>query len=609
MEDNTIIKISDIYDGVIDAEQEDEIRFSKKYYHEPVNVKLEDIIEKENTEEKYFIIGNKGVGKSALIKHIKCLLKEKNSDAILSQILFKKHYQSSVRNRSEKFLTTICIDDEIVSWKSYKNLWLLYMYVIIIMDNEQSNYLMFDDDDDWKNFKQKVYNVAIPLKIVESQNIIRMLEIPTNKILYDPSFDLSTNIATSTALDEEDFEDEFETIIYRISALFVQLKKKSDVPYYLAIDELETNLDNPKYMRDLNMIVGWIQAAFTLKKYISVSRIQNMKVILSIRSEMLKAIEKEIIGIELNKIYNPYRIDISWKIKTNDFEADPLFGIWLNRISCALNEKHICMNKKEIYDNYFDSTVGSEDMYSFIMNRTWYKPRDIVRFMTLLKSKGAEQSKYTRGMFYEMLEQYSKDSWLEIQEEMSAMHSNELIKYINTIFTDYEKSYFYKSHLTERLGKLGLLKLINITELLSILYDYGIIGTQIISTKNTRNIRWKHKGNDFEDNPNQMYIIHPALTYNFNIVKIYEDQIYKYDILDVSLTCRIQRVTEKNVCVTFAWEGNIHQGKIAKKYLKNNIGDIHKYYIKNRPISAYISSRAGKTFDKYSQMWIMTECR
>ena len=56
---------------------------------------MEDIIK----GDKYYIIGNKGTGKTALLLYISNYLVKNDSDAICSTILFKSDY-----NKTESFI-------------------------------------------------------------------------------------------------------------------------------------------------------------------------------------------------------------------------------------------------------------------------------------------------------------------------------------------------------------------------------------------------------------------------------------------------------------------------------------------------------------------------
>lgn len=97
------LRVKEIYAGKLDARYEDLVLFENTNMILPPNLNMEDIIK----GDKYYIIGNKGTGKTALLLYISNYLVKNDSDAICSTILFKSDY-----NKTERIRLVYCIIDK-----------------------------------------------------------------------------------------------------------------------------------------------------------------------------------------------------------------------------------------------------------------------------------------------------------------------------------------------------------------------------------------------------------------------------------------------------------------------------------------------------------------
>ena len=128
-----------------------------------------------------------------------------------------------------------------------------------------------------------------------------MSEIPQT-IYFDLSKD-KWNIAVSDERipipkDEEAIElIQFNRAIKYVDKLFSSLTRTS-VPYCMCIDELETSVSCKNYLRDLQMIHDWMEVVWYFNTAIKKCKYGQMKIILSVRQEIVLGIERQLVGDE-----------------------------------------------------------------------------------------------------------------------------------------------------------------------------------------------------------------------------------------------------------------------------------------------------------------------
>ena len=84
----------------------------------------------------------------------------------------------------------------------------------------------------------------------------------------------------------------------------------------------------------------------------------------------------------------------------------------------------------EIYRRWFPELIHELEPASYILNNSWYKPRDMIRLIMCVKnSMYNDRSTFTENVFDSIAKTYSEDSLQEIKEEMRALYTSEEIDY------------------------------------------------------------------------------------------------------------------------------------------------------------------------------------
>lgn len=596
------IPISEIPVGSLDARYNNINLFKDSYMIFP-NERIIDAILKG---DKYYIDGNKGTGKTALMLYLSNQITEEDPNALCSTILFKTGYSPIQRYEIESFerkkIDTLDIRDiEVNSLLDFQNIWKLTIYLKMVSDNHNNGYIFFEEDTNWHAFEDLILRLSNTADVGIKERLSMRKTIPKHITVEKDLIGLSiseeqVNFQSATQIELSNFDKAIQIAEY----LFLHLSR-TNTKYYIFIDELETYCAAPCFMRDLHMIHDWIEVTWLLNCQIKEANYKNMKIVLSVRSEILAAIARNLCGDELNKKIGSYKISIDWRSKYDKGINSPLFCIWLRKI---INAYHFPegINNLSIRRAWFPSLIGTDDTIEFILNRTWNKPRDIVRFMSIAKDCASNEYTYTESLIYKVLEEYSKESKKEIVEEMSLVYNPSDIDLIFSSLQDFKVSFSfeeYRQYISENFMENHIFY--DIDKLLFDLYRFGIIGCESNSSNETT---WHHLGDPYiPGNHRLIYTIHQALRPVLGLEQMINDGINIYEIIANPLECEVTRTNKSFVYVTFMFNSQKHEGAIhVSKWGANRfIEDISKYVKKGQVTTAYVLN-----YDKKHRNWNLT---
>lgn len=493
------ITIKDIYSGKPDAK--DEINFDGlsgfiKTFIVPQNINLDSLLKGNHC----FISGYKGTGKTALLFYLDNLIRENDSSACSSFIFFKEEFAELKKEEFDKFskrgLSSITIDkDTLLKNSEFEYIWRWLFFKRIVADNEEFNCGLFVDNEEWSDFVKVVFKIKGPVNIKKSV-------IPNRVKLAIPYTDSTgTSIAPEMEVDlsRDSKENNYSSFIKLVDDAEVALSKvtKTDIPYHIFVDELEAYYgDQEVFKRDLYLIRDLI---FTVKRFntiFSSSNLSNIKIICSIRSEIVNAISRFIVTKELNKVISGFEIPLKWNYNNTNSFSHPIMQILLRRIAISESEDDDrYRSDKEIIAQWFPETIHDIEPSNYVLNNSWHKPRDIVRFIiSAQNSINSDSTSFSQAVFSSLHKQYSIDSLNEIREEMRALYTSEQIEEIINVFTGF-KSVFSVHQLRTRVNSFFGNSILD-TDFIAVLndlYRLGLIGNFFPASQM---YRWQHKGDD-----------------------------------------------------------------------------------------------------------------
>ena len=488
------IKIRDLYAGKPDAK--DEINFDGwenfiKTFVVADHFNL-DLLTKGN---HCFITGFKGTGKTALLFYLDDKLKNEDESTCSSFIFFKEDFtdakRAELQELSNRVLSSISVEQgALTEATEFEYIWRWIMLKQLVNDNETYGRNLFVDDEYWQRFEKKVGQIKAP------RNKRKILL--ANKVKFTLSHkDLSTMTEYAPEV-EVDFQhpssqeyQDFVSLVDEAESAMANLTR-TDIPYYIFVDELEAYYgDTQVFFRDLYMIRDLI---FTVKRFNTIFARTNMlktKVICSVRSEILTAIQRFIVTKEINKVTSGFSVPLNWNYANNNSYAHPIIQILLKRI--AVCSETDMTDTLQIYRHWFPEQIQGIEAANYILNNSWCKPRDMVRLiMVAQNSLHNGMSAFSQIVFDSTAKAYSEDSLQEIKEELRALYTAEEINDIVTCFTGYRTSFSVRD-LQKRIDQYfpeTVLKT-KFRQVIEDLYRLGFLGNFLPATQA---YHWQHKG-------------------------------------------------------------------------------------------------------------------
>ncbi|MBX3163690.1 MAG: hypothetical protein KF900_04370 [Bacteroidetes bacterium] len=476
----------------------------------PDNIQIDDFY----TGKKYFVTGFKGTGKTALLRYIGLLL-EKTENVKSTFILFKSEFtqedKAAFSKAANTFLTVKNDDNE--TEEDFVNIWQWFLHRHIVKISNSSNNTFFENDTNWEKYSKCV---SAPKLGNEEAGIMRLLpKLKKGNVEIEGDIEF---LKGKLGL-EFDWENEagrqvkFSNIVRQADELFKKLKPK-DSKLFIFLDELELTLGKQKqYQKDIKLIRDLVIAVNNINALCRKLQF-NIYMVTAIRSEVLTAIHSA--GKEINKPILDFGISLKWQQSGGTLKEHPLIRIINKKIQAT--EKVLDFSKvstdEEVWEKYFYPQVNSKPTQEYILHRTWFRPRDIVRLLTIAQQQFPNETKFTHQVFDTIVKEYSTQSWIELAEELRATYTENEVEGIKKLLTAL-KCPFTLNQITvvcDEKTKIysdleDLLKKYKLGDILSHLYKIGIIG-------NTgEKIRYSFRGDDELVIENKMKVHDPLWNY------------------------------------------------------------------------------------------------
>lgn len=511
------IKINDIYFGKIDGYNEF-LEYGqdtcKGLFFEFPNIDIKGLL----NGSIYYIFGNKGTGKTMLLKYLETTVNENNATNFTEFIRFKRDVDDEERNQLKRSALVSnafeqVIESDIPTDKSLDCTlaWQVYLIKVIITRLEQTEYGVFDrSDSNWIELNKLIKAIY---KNGDNQSFIKKI-LPKMK---RGNIELDISQLAKTTLEFEWIDAEHTTVSFSsIGKQIVNLYSKL-VPVenniYIFIDELELAFkQSKKYQRDITLIRDLILAIEYLSDINRTSQF-SVYIIAAVRTEVYKSIISK--GLELNKTINDFGVTISWEQKGGNIRNHPLLKMLEKRIHFS-EEKAGITPTKDIWNTYFTPNIDNEkvEIQNYILNQTWYKPRDIIRLFTVIQKIHGTKNFFDQECFYNARKQYAEESWIEFEEFLTVKYSDSEVEAIKKSLigislpfsvSDYQRQLNEKSSFFDEVKKLSDSR--STPQILIDLYDAGIIGNY------GSNPRFVFKGDDEIDPMMPLTIHYPLIRF------------------------------------------------------------------------------------------------
>ncbi|GEM_PF-1023453 len=406
---------------LIGASPEAQRQFEESFV-KPQAISYADFLE----GSKFLIHGVKGTGKTALLHYLSICAKKEGVDSKF--LLFSKDVTEDDRKNlslASGFSITEYRPRQIE--QDFEAVWLWYFHRHLAQtlngseypSEELSTYLNYveyvsgDKDSSWKS---KLWRL---LPTFKNGRIEIKGKIPPGEAGVVAEFEKrGANLEISLTKAAERANDLLENI------------GEISTKHLIFVDELELTLSNAvDFVRDGRTISGLIRAAAHINGILR-SAGSSIKIICAVRSEVLRS--SYVSGDEINKIVFDFGVPIKWNYAFDD-DNHPLLKVVENRVMASLRHNHDVNSISNIWATLFPSRIQNLRIKNWILDRTWYRPRDIVRLLTICRNFNPDAATFSQNAFEQTARDYSDSCWTEIAEELRASLSSEDVDAIKTM--------------------------------------------------------------------------------------------------------------------------------------------------------------------------------
>lgn len=445
--------------------------------------------------EKRYIIGRKGTGKTAILEKIR-LDSEKTTSFLVRDLTLRDFPLNDIRGFRDKGM-----QDKSQFVPIWTFLIIIEICKLIIKDENAGNYLIKNQIDSIL----KENNLEVESGFVETIKILKNREA---------KFGLSSIFGFLGIEGSRSKGVEFEAPVHFTKALDkikeILSKISSSTTYFILFDELDEGFnarDSNKRLLLLSLFRAVENLCIDFKKHKF-----SVRPIVALRSDIYESLEDN----DLNK-YDDYLIKLNWVSDTK--YSYSLRELVNTRIRYSLNvdeSKDAWLSVCE--DINYRVPTKSHSVWMYMKNRTFERPRDIIKFLKYCKDISKKESLKFEDV-RDAEDRYSNWFYNEIRDEIQSFLP--VWKESLSCLTKIGKGILTTSELLKALeSEKEILTYtesqnINLDDILSILFEFSIIGN--LDEKD----RWlfKYKDHDISWSPTRRLTIHFGLEKKLRIIK------------------------------------------------------------------------------------------
>jgi hypothetical protein len=273
---------------------------------------------------------------------------------------------------------------------------------------------------------------------------------------------------------------------------------------YFFIDELvisNLNTKSDEYKARLYLIRDIVKVCCELND-IAVKNGMDFHFICSLRPEVRTKLND--IDPEISKIMDGNDVLLSWS-------EESLIDIFTNKIvnGCPMP---ISIEADEFLPDTITFGSVKSDFFDFLINNSWHKPRDMVRFLKVYSKINPNHERITEDGVKKSLNEYARISAVELFDQLSVKYSYDIV---NGIRSAIKKSrYIDGSELSAVLAPF--VGITHCDQLVYELYDVGVIGNLDKTERGRPRYFWSHRQEE-EFDASMELIVHPGLMNYFNV--------------------------------------------------------------------------------------------
>lgn len=402
--------------------------------------------------DKFLVLGRKGSGKTALFRYFN----EKKQDNIVSIALNLRGYPWAMHAKRA--------DSDVDESERYEASW-KYLIVLefarLVAQNLTGASKWTDEAKNLLEFFKLNYGGIN----VNLGDFLRPPKLALSKASFEPQL-LGAKLGAITlerGTHEGGLARELNLLTDLILKNATYLSKREGIDKVLIhFDELDQGMTKFDFARQ-QMLTGLVLASRAVNREAASDSVQ-LKSVIYLRTDLWNQINFS----DKNKITNTATLDISWS-------EDSLLRVINSRVRSFENFD---------WDDLHDSALmrGRQKKFSYIVARTFLRPRDVISFLNILLSKTKERLNSTGGPtlftnkdIVDSRREYSTYLRLELQDEI-APHWNEWEDALKAISKIGLLSFARSSFEREYPNFKSVSNTRNFDHALEVLYEYSVLG-------------------------------------------------------------------------------------------------------------------------------------
>ncbi|MGA2976360.1 MAG: hypothetical protein ABSF77_13705 [Spirochaetia bacterium] len=514
------VKFKDLIIGNTDARSEVNLKSPKSIenfrsvFIQPDGFDVDDFL----TGKRVFVYGLKGIGKTAVLLFVAAKAQE------TKQVEFI-YFRSELSEEDRTYFNVLTMykieNKDIASFQDFELLW--QWFLMRKFGEINQNKRLFQDNDNLRRFNKHLFSVDVD----KTKDGIRKLipRITGGKVA------LNIKDIVKAQLDfvveaKEGNRIEFSELVDVCKRHFLRLVPTR--PVSLFVDELElTKLDEQRFTRDSALVRDLIVSVKKMnQKFIELQ--WPINIICAVRSEVLKSVG--FMGKEILKDFEDIGLHLNWHRYDKTKINHPLSKLLISKIRLSEVTKHGGSDDHDIqiWKRYFPETLYGKKTVHYILNSTWYRPRDIIRILRRAKEAAANETYFDERVFDLIRKDYSKFAWIEMREELNVKYSAHDLDAIERILLGFQ-AHFNFNQFKSRVDHMSIhnLRIKRLAEVWSLedvlgkLYEVGALGNYYQSMNEKRQYvlmgRFAFRGDDVLLVEEEM-MVHPALRPYFSLL-------------------------------------------------------------------------------------------
>jgi nucleoside-triphosphatase THEP1 len=347
---------------------------------------------------RFFIFGQKGVGKTAFLRVLHDDLQK--SGARAEYIVFNDQIaqDESIYSPEDILVRRQDISQTTYHLHSIKR---ILMAILIRMLEEDRK----KEEDIRREFGKEGVSLIGRIRQASPEELVRKVCDEIDSIVQSTKVNVGSksNVAKAKTNPEQLIKRRNDALL---KELLQSLKRSTEKgkKYSIFVDEIQYNYsDDDAYREGATLVRDMIVAALNLNRSFMNNEV-DATIYLAIRSEFLS--HPIIAKANVAQSIESYGERLFWRSNTRD-QNDPLLSIITRRMKGAIRTK---FENSDLF-KYYLSNISAKDFISY----TWRKPRDVIRFFSKAREMFPETTTLDRGQLNDVLRQYSLDCWQDLK--------------------------------------------------------------------------------------------------------------------------------------------------------------------------------------------------